>query len=159
MILSCGVGLPIRSLADPLAFIAPSDALILLDGDTLIHDRVRYRLAGIDAPETRQICQTSTGQTWSCGVLATSKLRERMGNHTVRCEGQEADRYNRVIVTCSLEGAQETLNGFMVRSGWAMAYRRYSQAYVADEDAARHEGRGIWSGPVVAPWDWRRGLR
>ena len=32
---------------------------------------------------------------------------------------------------------------WMVASGWAVAYRRYSLDYVADEDAAQ---RNIWSG-------------
>jgi endonuclease YncB( thermonuclease family) len=40
----------------------------------------------------------------------------------------------------------------MVASGWAVAYRRYSLDYVADEDAAR---RNIWSGDFDMPWDWR----
>ena len=38
----------------------------------------------------------------------------------------------------------------MVASGWAVAYRRYSLDYVADEDAAR---RNIWSGDFDMPWD------
>jgi len=40
----------------------------------------------------------------------------------------------------------------MVASGWAVAYRRYSLDYVADEDAAQ---RNIWSGNFDMPWDWR----
>jgi hypothetical protein len=44
----------------------------------------------------------------------------------------------------------------MVRQGWALAFRRYSDAYVGEEDGAREEQRGIWSGAFIAPWDWRR---
>ena len=47
----------------------------------------------------------------------------------------------------------------MVRHGWALAYRHYSTAYVADEDAAHVAGEGIWRGTFDAPWDWRRGQR
>jgi hypothetical protein len=46
-----------------------------------------------------------------------------------------------------------------VRNGWALAYRRYSRAYVAEERAAENAGRGIWRGDFVEPWDWRDGKR
>lgn len=47
----------------------------------------------------------------------------------------------------------------MVHSGWALAYRRYSTAYVGAEGSARYAKRGIWRGKFTAPWDWRRGDR
>ena len=47
----------------------------------------------------------------------------------------------------------------MVASGWAVAYRRYSVAYVADEDAARQARSNIWAGSFDKPWDWRVGRR
>jgi hypothetical protein len=42
-----------------------------------------------------------------------------------------------------------------VRNGWALAFRRYSTAYVADEDFAREQKHGLWSGVFIAPWEWR----
>ena len=47
----------------------------------------------------------------------------------------------------------------MVRQGWALAYRKYSTAYVTDEEAARANGAGIWRGDFVPPWHWRRSQR
>jgi len=44
-------------------------------------------------------------------------------------------------------------------SHWAVAYRNYSDDYVAAEDEARTIGAGIWSSQFVMPWDWRRGVR
>jgi endonuclease YncB( thermonuclease family) len=41
-------------------------------------------------------------------------------------------------------------------NGWAVAYRRYSLDYVADEDIARRNRINIWSGAFDMPWDWRR---
>ena len=49
----------------------------------------------------------------------------------------------------------EDLNRWMVANGWAVAYRRYSEDYVADEDAARRSRTNIWSGDFDMPWDWR----
>src|SRR5207244_2774943 len=43
------------------------------------------------------------------------------------------------------------LNAWMVRQGWALAYRHYSTAYVADEDAAHLAGAGIWRRTFDAP--------
>jgi hypothetical protein len=43
----------------------------------------------------------------------------------------------------------------MVRSGWALSFVRYSHAYDTDENAAREAHAGLWSGPFIAPWDWR----
>jgi len=40
----------------------------------------------------------------------------------------------------------EDLIAFMVRQGWALAYRRYSTAYVDEEDAARAAQAEIWRG-------------
>ena len=53
----------------------------------------------------------------------------------------------------------EDLNGWMVATGWAVAYRRYSNDYVDLEGEARAAKRGIWSSRFVMPWDWRRGER
>jgi hypothetical protein len=42
-----------------------------------------------------------------------------------------------------------------VRSGWALAFKRYSQDFIADEDYARESKAGLWAGAFIAPWDWR----
>jgi len=51
------------------------------------------------------------------------------------------------------------LNGWLVRQGYAAAYRKYSLDYVPQEEAARKERLGMWSGRFVMPWLWRRGKR
>jgi endonuclease YncB( thermonuclease family) len=42
-----------------------------------------------------------------------------------------------------------------VANGWAVAYRRYSKAYVPYETVAQREKRGLWSGAFIMPWDYR----
>jgi len=37
----------------------------------------------------------------------------------------------------------------------ARAFRRYSEDYVVDEDAAWQSRATIWSGDIDMPWDWR----
>jgi endonuclease YncB( thermonuclease family) len=59
-----------------------------------------------------------------------------------------------VTVAICFKG-NDDLNRWMVANGWAVAYRRYSVDYVADEDAARQSRINIWSGDFDMPWDWR----
>ena len=47
----------------------------------------------------------------------------------------------------------------MVAQGWALAYRRFSDDYVAQEGKAKEARLGMWQGKFVVPWDWRRGDR
>jgi endonuclease YncB( thermonuclease family) len=47
----------------------------------------------------------------------------------------------------------------MVGVGMALAYRKYSETYVKQEDEARAENRGLWDAESLAPWDWRSGVR
>ena len=70
------------------------------------------------------------------------------------CQSHGKDRYKRVLAVCYL--SKVDLNGWMVRNGWSVAYRKYSTAYVADEDLARAEGVNIWSSVFDMPWEWRK---
>lgn len=51
------------------------------------------------------------------------------------------------------------VNAWLVRHGYALAYRRYSTKYIPEEDQAKAAPAGIWAGEFVPPWDWRRGKR
>ena len=51
------------------------------------------------------------------------------------------------------------MNRWMVRQGFAVAYRRYSQRYVKAEEAAKKAKIGLWQGAFVMPSEWRRGER
>ena len=128
----------------------------VVDGDSLALVGERIRLHGIDAPESAQTC-VAGGARWRCGERAARALRERIGGRAVRCEERHVDRYGRIVAVCRAGG--EDLNAWMVERGFALAYRRYSRAYVDEEAVARSARRGLWRGDFVAPWDWRRGER
>ena len=81
------------------------------------------------------------------GRQANFALADRIGRATVLCEQRDIDRYGRVVAVC-FKG-NEDLNRWMVASGWAAAFRRYSLDYVADEDAARRNRLNIWSGDSI----------
>ena len=128
----------------------------VIDGDTIEVGTVRVRLHGVDAPESAQSC-LAEGERWPCGQRATQALDRQIGGRTVACSERDRDRYGRIVAVCRHGGRD--INAWLVRQGWALAYRRYSRAYVNEEASAKAERRGIWRGEFVPPWDWRRGKR
>ena len=129
----------------------------VIDGDTIEIHGVRIRLHGIDAPESRQLCTRPTGERWRCGQQASLALSDQISRSTVSCDPRDTDRYGRTVAVCSSRGVD--LNGWLVAQGWAVAYRRYSRDYVRAEDQARAARRGVWSGQLDMPWEWRAARR
>jgi endonuclease YncB( thermonuclease family) len=126
----------------------------VIDADTIEIHGQRIRLHGIDAPESSQTCLDAGGRTWRCGQRAALALQDLIGRRTVTCDERDVDRYGRIVGRC-LAGELD-INGWLVAQGLALAYRRYSQDYVAAEDEARAAGRGMWAGTFEPPWEWRR---
>lgn len=125
----------------------------VIDGDTIEIAGRRIRLEGIDAPESSQMCRRND-RKWRCGQRAAMALDSRISSRTVTCRVSGTDRYHRLLARCMI--GNEDIQYWMVSQGWALAYRRYSAAYVPAEKAARLESRGIWAGEFDAPWEWRR---
>lgn len=123
------------------------------DGDTISIEETRIRLNGIDAPETDQVCLNEAEKTYACGTAAREALVPLLHDRTVTCTGDEIDRYDRRIMTCFV--GETDINAAMVAGGWALAFRRYADIYVGEEQAARARQAGLWSGAFIAPWDWR----
>jgi endonuclease YncB( thermonuclease family) len=128
-----------------------------IDGDTLQVGEIRLRLHGIDAPEVRQICEDSAGDTWACGRRAASELAAAVAGGEVHCISRERDRYQRLVATCWSQGRD--LGQALVAHGWAVAYRRFSVDYVSDENVARYLTQGMWAGRFEMPWEWRQARR
>ncbi|MBW8267890.1 thermonuclease family protein [Caldovatus aquaticus] len=144
---------PAPSSPAPGPVAALQGAARVVDGDTLEVMGRRVRLYGIDAPESDQDCERD-GRAYACGAAAARALADLVAGREVRCAGRGEDRYGRTIAVCRANGTD--LGEAMVRSGWAVAFRRYAEDYAAAETAARREGRGLWAGRFEAPEDWRR---
>lgn len=121
----------------------------VVDGDGLRLEGHEIRLDGIDAFELHQACDGRP-----CGSAARSALADLIAGHDVTCRPTDVDRYGRTIATCRAAGLD--LGAEMVRAGHALAYRRYSTAYIDEENQARRDGAGAWSGRFQNPEDWRR---
>lgn len=138
------------SLAEPLSGAQGfAGSAQVVDGDTLDMGGVHLRLSGIDAPERGQTCDRK-GQAWDCGAFSARMLSDLIGAARVTCDPpSDIDRYGRPVVVCRAGGAD--LGAAMVARGAAIAYRRYSTAYVAQETAAKAAGHGIWGARMVTP--------
>jgi len=126
------------------------------DGDSFEIGATRVRLFGVDAPEGRQPC-TRNGGAWRCGEAAAAQLRRLVGTARVTCRQEDEDDYGRIVAVC--RNGSVDLGAEMVRSGFALAYRQYSDDYVDEEREARAARRGVWAGEITPPWEWRRDSR
>jgi endonuclease YncB( thermonuclease family) len=46
-----------------------------VDGDTVQIGSTKIRFAGIDAPETDQVCLDAHGRRWACGIASRDETR------------------------------------------------------------------------------------
>ena len=107
---------------------------LVLDADTVILSGERIRLKGIDAPETTQSCLNEDQQSYPCGQVSTHALIDKIGISPLTCIGDTRDRYKRIQATCYLDDLD--MNGWLVQQGYALAYRKYSNRYVPEEEEA-----------------------
>jgi endonuclease YncB( thermonuclease family) len=133
-----------------------SGKAMVVDGDTIDVGEARIRIHGIDAPESKQVCETAQGP-WFCGKSAADALVGKVNAQIVVCENLGRDRYKRILGRCWIEG--HDLGAWMVSSGLALAFRRYSLDYVGEEKSAKDAKRGIWASEFLEPWEWRKAFR
>lgn len=123
----------------------------VIDGDSLRLDGVELRLWGIDAPEIGQTCRRP--EAWQCGRQARTHLRGLLGGEAVQCSGHQTDRYDRLLVECTV--GDSNINAAMVRDGYAVSFGAF-EGLEADARAAR---RGIWASDFERPAQWREAQR
>jgi endonuclease YncB( thermonuclease family) len=123
------------------------------EGDQITIGTSRIRLGGIDAPSVDQLCLDTKGERWTCGVAARDELIHHTADKSWTCHVSQVDRRGRSVARCEVDG--EDIQQWLVKSGWALSYTRFSHDYDADEKAAREAKVGMWQGAFIAPWDWR----
>ena len=126
---------------------------IIIDGDTIRIGEERIRFSGIDAPEINQTC-ISEGVEVFCGQISKSLLVDKTSFEQVKCISEGKDQYNRTLAECFVN--DESLSRYLVRQGYAFAYRKYSKKFIKDEDYAKEKKMGMWNMKFLFPWDYRR---
>ena len=130
-----------------------SQDIKITDGDTIKINGEKIRFSGIDTPELKQIC-VKDGVKNSCGIKAKQILADKIANNQVNCISEGKDQYKRTLAECFVNN--ESLSSYLVKSGYAFAYRKYSKKFIGDEDYARINKIGMWSMKFEYPWDYRR---
>ena len=138
---------------------ANADAATVLsvgDGDTIAvmdqGQRVKVRLACIDAPETSQR---------PAGPAARAALQQLLPvGSTVTLQAKARDRYGRTVGEVFSGG--RNINQALVSSGAAFVYWQYiagcdRNTYARLEQQAKAQRLGVWSDPgLLPPWEYRR---
>jgi endonuclease YncB( thermonuclease family) len=130
-----------------------SQDIKIIDGDTIKINGEKIRFSGIDTPELKQTC-IKKAKSNSCGITAKQILVDKIGDNKVICVRKGKDQYKRTLAECFVN--DESLSSYLVRNGYAFAYRRYSKKFIIDEDYAKFNKYGMWSMKFDYPWDWRK---
>jgi endonuclease YncB( thermonuclease family) len=130
-----------------------SQTIKIVDGDTIHLNGEKIRFTGIDTPELKQTC-LKEGIENPCGITAKKILIDKIGNNKVECISEGKDRYKRTLAECFVNN--ESLSSYLVKNGYAFAFRKYSKKFVPDEDYARINKIGMWSMEFDYPWDYRK---
>ena len=123
------------------------------DGDTVTIQtdngtRVKIRMFGIDAPESRQ----------EFGNESKAKITSLISGRTVTVKTHSHDRYNRVLGEIFLDG--QNINRTMVQEGCAWHYVQYApndKDLARDQQEAMAAKKGLWANPnPTPPWQHRK---
>ncbi len=130
--------------------VADGDTVTVIDAD---HNKHKIRLAGIDAPESRQ----------PYGQRSRQSLSDLVSGQWVQVVYDKADRYGRLVGKVQVAGRDANLE--QLRRGLAWHYKKYEaeqgeqdrQAYAAAQQQAQSARLGLWRDPgPQAPWDYRQ---
>ena len=134
------------------------------DGDTVLlatreNSRLKVRLYGIDAPETRK--PGVIGQPFA-DVSKRTLMYKIMGRQ-ISAEIVDIDKYNRCVAILRYNGRD--INREMVTEGMAWAYRQYlhgayASEYIGAEEVARARHKGLWrDANPLPPWEYRHAIK
>jgi endonuclease YncB( thermonuclease family) len=151
LVTAIALGLPRPAPAAEPEVVAGAAAVI--DGDTFKIGETVVRLFDVDAPELAQSCAGGPARLRPCGAYVADALAERLAGREVRCAVLKLDQYDRRVARCEVNG--EGLSEWLVAHGLAMVFRRYSDRFIEEEDAARAAGIGLWQTDFEPPWEYR----
>jgi len=137
-----------------LAYAEEFDAKVIavMDGDTVMvlrkGQKIKIRLANIDAPESAQVFGKE-----SRNALVTQVLKKQ-----VHINSRAVDSYGRMISEISVDG--HSVNEEQVKSGMAWEYSHFhrDKHFLALQSQAQQAHRGLWgkSAHPVRPEKWRK---
>tara|TARA_Y100000031_G_scaffold137178_1_gene161880 strand:+ start:395 stop:643 length:249 start_codon:yes stop_codon:yes gene_type:complete len=76
-------------------------------------------------------------------MSAKMLLVKKIGNNIPECISERKDVYKRTLAECFVN--DESLSSFLVRNGYAFAYRKYSTKFIKDENFTKANKLGMWA--------------
>ena len=125
----------------------------VIDGDTIHLNGEKIRFTGIDTPELKHTCNKDN-KIIPCGIEARKLLIDKISDNNIKCKREGKDQYKRTLAECFVNNL--SLSSYLVRKGYAFAYRKYSKKFIDDENYARENNLGMWSMNFEYPWDYRK---
>jgi len=130
-----------------------SSEIKIIDGDTIHINGEKIRFSGIDTPELKQTC-INNKKIIFCGLEAKNLLAKIIDNRDVNCISEGKDQYKRTLAECFV--GDLSISSYLVREGYAFAYRKYSKKFILDEEFAKKNKKGLWSMKFEYPWEYRK---
>jgi endonuclease YncB( thermonuclease family) len=133
--------------------VSDGDTITVLDAAKTQH---KIRLAGIDAPESKQ----------AFGQASKKHLSDLVFGKQVTLDCGKTDKYRREVCVVLVNGQDANLA--QVKAGMAWWYRKYQkeqtprqrEEYEGAETAAKAGRIGLWQETdPVPPWEWRHPKR
>ncbi|MBO7097930.1 MAG: thermonuclease family protein [Alphaproteobacteria bacterium] len=141
---------PFNPLDYPVIYITPR----IISGDTFEVGGHYFKLFGVAAPIANQTCADSKGRSYRCGRQAALWLKEWIEDGELECHVIQQDTTGNMVGTCSF--GEYDIGAALVDAGWAVAYTKYTDVYLAYEQQAQRNRRGLWQGQFYKPWDWMK---
>jgi endonuclease YncB( thermonuclease family) len=141
------------TIAGHVVGVHDGDTITVLDSTKTQH---KIRLAGIDAPESKQ----------AFGQASKKHLSDLVFDKDVTLDCGKTDKYRREVCVVMVDGQDANLA--QVTAGMAWWYRKYQKeqaaqqraSYGAAEATAKADRVGLWSeADPVPPWEWRHPQR
>jgi endonuclease YncB( thermonuclease family) len=133
--------------------VSDGDTITVLDAAKTQH---KIRLAGMDAPESKQ----------AFGQASKKHLSDLVFGKEVTLDCGKRDKYRREVCVVMVDGQDANLA--QVKAGMAWWYRQYQReqsaaqraSYEGAETAAKAGRIGLWQvTDPVPPWEWRHPKR
>lgn len=115
---------------------------------------IYVKLLGIEAPDLDQSCSDQYGRSYACGKRAKSWLQDYINNAEVKCHILGNIVKRRATGVCFL--GDYDIAAVIANAGWAVAHTKNTDMYIAYEDQAMGNKRGLWEGKFYRPHDWRK---
>lgn len=94
----------------------------VIDGDTFLSNNSKYRVLGIDSPETYDSSNNfkpTSGPQYFYGTLAKEKAKELLSQTKVNIEALKKDKYDRWISKVTMKNGLD-FSSYMIKNGYAI---------------------------------------